>query len=183
MERHTLSLLVENKPGVLARIAGLFSARGYNIVSLVVAETENSTISRMTIVVEVPEARILEQIIKQLRRLINTISVVDLTNLDFLERELALVKIKCDGDIRQTLLPVLIQYSAEIIKYEDGQAIVEICADPKKVKGFLDELKPFGIVELMRTNKVAMLWSLKKSSRANLDVALQKIASKIVSAV
>lgn len=91
--KHTLSVLVENKFGVLARVAGLFSARGFNISSLAVGETQDPSISQMTIVVETPDVRILEQIIKQLHKLIDTISVVDLTKKDFVERELALVKV------------------------------------------------------------------------------------------
>ena len=91
--KHTISVLVENKPGVLARISGLFSARGFNIDSLAVGETEDPTVSRMTIVVDASDERVLEQIIKQLRKLIDTISVIDLTKKDFIHRELALVKI------------------------------------------------------------------------------------------
>jgi len=98
--KHTLSVLVENKFGVLARVAGLFSARGFNISSLAVGETQDPSISQMTIVVETPDIRILEQIIKQLRKLIDTISVVDLTKKDFVQRELALVKVNYNKKIR-----------------------------------------------------------------------------------
>jgi acetolactate synthase-1/3 small subunit len=101
--KHTLSVLVENKFGVLARVAGLFSARGFNISSLAVGETQDPSISQMTIVVETPDIRILEQIIKQLRKLIDTISVIDLTKKDFVQRELALVKVSYNKKIKSKI--------------------------------------------------------------------------------
>jgi acetolactate synthase-1/3 small subunit len=155
--KHTISVLVENKPGVLARISGLFSARGFNIDSLAVGETEDPTVSRMTIVVDAADERILEQIIKQLRKLIDTISVIDLTKKDFIHRELALVKISYTKENRTKINSLLHKFKdAELIETEKDTAILEICAESEKVKEFLNEVKVFGIKELMRTGRVAM---------------------------
>jgi acetolactate synthase-1/3 small subunit len=156
--RHTLSVLVENKFGVLARVAGLFSARGFNISSLAVGETQDPTISQMTIVVETPDPRILEQIIKQLRKLIDTISVTDLTKKDFVERELALVKIRYEKDVQNKVKTLLNKHKrfTRLIRHNDDEVIIEICATSEEVKGILASLKPYGIKELMRTGRVAI---------------------------
>ena len=156
--RHTLSVLVENKFGVLARVAGLFSARGFNISSLAVGETQDPSVSQMTIVVETPDVRILEQIVKQLRKLIDTISVVDLTKKDFVERELALVKINYGKSTRRKINALLNRHkqATRLIRHSNSKAIVEICATSDEVKDFLLNLKPFGIQELMRTGRVAI---------------------------
>jgi acetolactate synthase-1/3 small subunit len=156
--RHTLSVLVENKFGVLARVAGLFSARGFNISSLAVGETQDPSISQMTIVVETPDVRILEQIVKQLRKLIDTISVVDLTKKDFVERELALVKINYEKSARHKINALLNKHeqATRLIRKSNNKAIIEVCATSDQVKDFLLSLKPFGIQELMRTGRVAI---------------------------
>jgi acetolactate synthase-1/3 small subunit len=157
--RHTLSVLVENKFGVLARVAGLFSARGFNINSLAVGETQDPSISQMTIVVETPDVRILEQIVKQLRKLIDTISVVDLTKKDFVERELALVKVSYEKSARRKINTLLNKYkqATRLIRSSHNKAIIEVCATSDEVKDFLLHLKPFGIQELMRTGRVAIV--------------------------
>jgi len=155
--KHTISVLVENKPGVLARIAGLFSARGFNIDSLAVGITEDPSFSRMTIVVDAADARILEQIMKQLRRLIDTISVSDLTRKDFVERELALVSLEHDSKKKAKFLKVASTYGAEIVAGSKHCSVVEICADSKKVKDFFAHLAEFNIKEVARTGKIAVL--------------------------
>jgi len=157
--RHTLSVLVENKFGVLARVAGLFSARGFNISSLAVGETQDPSISQMTIVVETPDVRILEQIVKQLRKLIDTISVVDLTKKDFVERELALVKVSYEKSARRKINALLNKHkqATRLIRSSHNKAIIEVCATSDEVKDFLFHLKPFGIQELMRTGRVAIV--------------------------
>lgn len=156
--KHTISVLVENKFGVLARVAGLFSARGFNITSLAVGETQDPSISRMTIVVDAPDVRILEQIIKQLRRLIDTISVTDLTKKDFVERELALVKVDYGKTAQRKISSLLNKHerTTRLIRYSHTEAIIEICATSEEVSEFLISLKPYGIRELMRTGKVAI---------------------------
>lgn len=156
--KHTLSVLVENRFGVLARVAGLFSARGFNISSLAVGETQDPTISQMTIVVETPDVRILEQIIKQLHKLIDTISVIDLTKRNFVERELALVKINYEKEAKKKVDSVLKRHkqSTRLIRQGQTEAIIEICATSDEVKEFIINLKPYGIKELMRTGSVAI---------------------------
>ena len=157
--KHTLSVLVENKFGVLARVAGLFSARGFNISSLAVGETQDSSISQMTIVVETPDIRILEQIIKQLRKLIDTISVVDLTKKDFVQRELALVKVNYNKKIKSKIDTLLKRYknNTRLIRHSQTGAIIEVCATSEEVAELILHLKPYGIKELMRTGRVAIV--------------------------
>ncbi len=154
--KHTISILVENKPGVLARIAGLFSARGFNIDSLAVGETEDPNMSRMTIIADAADERILEQIIKQLRKLIDIISVSDLTKKGFIERELALIKINYESADKAKVEGLLKKYTANVIDTGNNKAIIEVCSTSNEVKELMEKLKPFGIKELMRTGRVAM---------------------------
>lgn len=154
--KHIISVLVDNKPGVLARVAGLFSARGYNICSLAVGETEDPTISRMTIVSEASDVRILEQIIKQLRKLIDTITVTDLTRKDFLERELLLLKVKYPKDAHKEVASLIHKSGARIVKHTQDFAVIELCATSEEVEELLKSLKHLDIIELMRTGKVAI---------------------------
>jgi acetolactate synthase-1/3 small subunit len=154
--KHIISVLVDNKPGVLARVAGLFSARGYNICSLAVGETEDPTISRMTIVSEAADIRILEQIIKQLRKLIDTITVTDLTRKEFLDRELVLVKVKFPSDQQRVITAAANKFNARIVKHTRDYAVFELCAASENVESFLKNLKQFEIIELMRTGRVAI---------------------------
>jgi len=154
--RHTISVLVENKFGVLARIAGLFSARGFNIDSLAVGETEDSTISRMTIVIDAPDERILEQIKKQLHKLIDVITVIDLTQKEFFERELILVKVSVDKSNKAKLDKLLNKYNAEILHEEKDSYIIEATLEQEKIKELLSELKKSGIKQLVRTGTAAI---------------------------
>ena len=154
--RHTLSLLVENKPGVLARIAGLFSARGYNIASLAVSETLDPTISYMTMVVEAQDEKILEQIKKQLNKLIDVITVTDFTKKEHVDRELVLVKIKYSAKDKSKLENLLSKYVAKIIQYKGDAAIIEAVGEQLQIKSLLESLEQFGIKELVRTGRVAI---------------------------
>ncbi|MFH1577679.1 MAG: acetolactate synthase small subunit [Candidatus Omnitrophota bacterium] len=157
--KHTLCVLVENKFGVLARVAGLFSARGFNINSLAVGETHDPSVSRMTIVVEASDVRILEQIIKQLRKLIDTISVLDLTKKDFVERELALIKVGYLKASQKEINALLKKHKdiTRLVRHSRTEAIIEVCAPSGQVNEFLLSLKPYRIQELMRTGKVAVI--------------------------
>lgn len=155
--RHTISALVENRFGVLARISGLFSARGYNIHSLAVAETQDPTISRITMVVDAEDERILEQIKKQLNKLIDVITVVDLTKKDYIERELMLVKVACDAKTKPQLEKIAKEYEAKIDESKSDFVIFEATLDQQTEKKFLDELSKFGIKELVRTGKIAIV--------------------------
>jgi acetolactate synthase I/III small subunit len=155
MHKFTLAVLVENKFGVLARIAGLFSARGFNIDSLAVAETEDPTMSRMTMVVDADE-KTLEQIKKQLNKLIDVVKVIDLTAKDYVERELVLIKVKIDAKTKDRVIETLDSLSAKVLDTGDGSVTVEEVGDAKKINATLELLKPFGILEIVRTGKIAI---------------------------
>jgi len=154
--RHTIQALVENRFGVLARIASLFSARGYNIDSLAVGETQDPTISCMTIVVNAEDERVLEQIKKQLRKLIDVITVIDLTRREYVDRELALVKVvKKEG--RKKILDKIFKLDyVKVLEEKEEYYILEICTDHNNLEEILKELKKAGIKELVRTGKIAM---------------------------
>ncbi|MFH1995428.1 MAG: acetolactate synthase small subunit [Candidatus Omnitrophota bacterium] len=154
--KHILSVLVENKPGVLARISGLFSARAYNIDSLAVGETEDPKTSRMTIVVDAADARILEQILKQLNRLIDTISVIDLTRKEHVERQLLIVKVAFSPAKKKTIAALVKKYGAEIISTKKDSCVIELCDHSNKVREFLGHIGEFGIKELSRTGRVVV---------------------------
>lgn len=152
--KHIISVLVENRFGVLAHISGLFSARGFNIDSLAVGETEDPTISRMTIVVEGDE-KILEQITKQLHRLIDVIRVIDLTKRDYIDRELLLFKIDA-GKNKEKITKILKSYKAKIIDEGDGKFTVEMAGSEKQVAKLLKELSAYDIKEMVRTGRIAV---------------------------
>lgn len=154
--KHTISVIVENKPGVLARIAGLFSARGYNIASLAVSETLDPTISYMTMVVEAEDERILEQIKKQLNKLIDVITVTDFTKKEHVERELILVKINYSPKEKTKLAAILKKYMAKIVLCKTDIAIIEAVGEQENIKQLLSALDKIGIKELIRTGKIAL---------------------------
>jgi len=152
--RHTLSVLVENKPGVLARVAGLFSGRGFNITSLTVGETEDPTTSRMTIVVTGDDI-ILEQVTKQLNKLVDVIKVYDFTGEAHLERELALIKVQAEVKERSEIIQLAEIFRAKIVDVSERTYTLEITGTADKVNAFIDLLRSFGIRELIRTGTVA----------------------------
>jgi len=156
--RHTISVLVENKFGVLARISGLFSARGYNIASLAVSETMDPAVSYMTIVVEAQDEKILEQIKKQLNKLIDVITVTDFTNKEHVDRELVLAKVVCSAKDKVKLEAALKKYVAKIIQHKGDIAIVEAVDEQEKIKGLLEALSKFGVKELVRTGRIAVAY-------------------------
>lgn len=155
IKQRTYSVLVENEPGVLSRIAGLFSARGYNIVSLAVGETLDPTVSRMTIVAEGTEL-VLEQINKQLNKLIPVISVKDLVHGDFVSRELLLVKIAKTDKAKKHLTDRWNVHNWQIIDESPEHFIVQVVGPTDETQQVLAELKPFDVVEISRTGRVAM---------------------------
>ena len=154
--RHTISVLVENKFGVLARVAGLFSARGYNIASLAVSETLDPTISYMTMVVEAEDEKVLEQIKKQLNKLIDVIIVTDFTKKSHVGRELMLVKIGYSSKDKSKLDGVLNKTCAKAVQCSDDTAIIEMMGDQDEVRELLNSLKQFGIKELVRSGRIAI---------------------------
>ena len=155
MSIHTLSVLVENKPGVLARIAGLFSRRGFNIDSLAVGPTEHPEISRMTIVVNVEESP-LEQVTKQLNKLIEVIKIVELEVREAIERELVLVKVKADVDTRSQVLDVVQLFKARVVDVATDAITLEVTGNSDKLADFLKVIEPFGIRELVQSGLVAI---------------------------
>jgi len=153
--KHTLSVLVENKPGVLARVAELFARRGFNIDSLAVGTTERPDISRMTIVVDVAEHS-LEQVRKQLHKLINVIEIVDLDPETSVARELVLAKVKVDKDSRSEVIEIVDIFRGNIVDVSPESIIVEVTGSSQKLQAFEDLVRPYGIKELVRTGKVAL---------------------------
>lgn len=158
--RHTLAVLVENHPGVLARVAGLFSRRGYNINSVAVGETEDPAVARMTIVVEADEVT-LEQITKQLHKLIDVLKISDITLDDSVGRELALIRVKADGVNRAQIIQIVEIFRANIVDVNDRSLMIEITGAEDKVEAMLQLLRPYGIMEIARTGKVAMVRGVK----------------------
>ncbi len=153
--RHTISVLVENKFGVLTRVAGLFSGRGYNIDTLNVAPTQDAELSRMTIVTHGDEAT-LDQIIKQLNKLVNVIAVHDFREGEYVDRELALVKVSVDAKTRAEVMQITDIFRAKIVDVQPKTLTVEITGNESKVEKFLNLMATFGIKDLTRTGKVAM---------------------------
>ncbi len=153
--RHTISVLVENKFGVLSRIAGLFSGRGFNIESLTVSPTHDQTMSKMTIVTSGDDA-VLEQIDKQLNKLVEVVKVTDLTGSGFAARELMLIKVKADSKIRSEVLQIAGIFRADIVHVGHDYLIMEVTGKTDKIDAFIELLDPFGIIELARTGKVAL---------------------------
>jgi len=156
--KHTISVLAENKPGVLARISGLFSARGYNIASLAVSETLDPTISYLTMVVEAEDEKILEQIKKQLNKLIDVITVTDFTKKEHINRELILVKVEYLAKGKAKLEGILNKYIAKIIQRKGDIAIIEAVDEQEKIRQLLQDLERFGIKELVRTGRIAIAY-------------------------
>ena len=155
MTRHTLSVLVENKPGVLARIAGLFSRRGFNIDSLAVGPTEHPEVSRMTIVVNV-ETSPLEQVTKQLNKLVEVIKVVELDSGYSVNRELLLVKVKADASSRGQVLELVQLFRAKVVDVAPDAVTIQIVGNQGKLEDFLRVLEPYGVRELVQSGVVAI---------------------------
>jgi acetolactate synthase-1/3 small subunit len=156
LKRHTISALVENHFGVLCRISGLFASRGFNIDSLSVGETEDPKISRMTIVVR-GDDRVLEQVVKQLNRLIDVIKVIDITNGPFVERELALIKVKSDPATRSEIIQIAEVFRANIVDVSTHSLTIEATGKVDKIAAIITMLTPYGITEMARTGNVALL--------------------------
>lgn len=153
--RHTISVLVENEFGVLSRISGLFSGRGFNIESLSVAETLDPSVSRMTIVTSGND-QIIEQILKQLNKLVSVIKVVDLTGTDTVDRELVLVKVNAENETKAEVLRLVDIFRAKIVDVAPRCYTIEMTGDEAKVNALLHLLRPIGIKEIVRTGRVAI---------------------------
>ena len=156
MSTHTLSVLVENKPGVLVRVAGLFSRRGFNIDSLAVGPTEHAEISRITIVVSVVEEAALEQVTKQLNKLINVLKIVELSDESSVQRELMLVKLKVDASTRAQVVTLVDMFRAHIVDVAPDSVTVEATGTSDKLEALVRLLEPFGVRETVQSGMVAL---------------------------
>lgn len=155
MTKHTLSVLVEDKPGVLARVAGLFSRRGFNIESLAVGPTEHPEVSRMTIVVAV-EDQPLEQVTKQLNKLVNVIKIVELVGESSVQRELLLVKVRADASVRSQVLETVQLFRAKVVDVSPEALTVEATGDTEKLDALLRMLEPYGVREMVQSGTIAI---------------------------
>jgi acetolactate synthase-1/3 small subunit len=155
MTTHTLSVLVENKPGVLARVASLFSRRGYNIDSLAVGPTEHHEVSRMTIAVNLDDQP-LEQVTKQLNKLVEVLKIVELEGPGAIERELALVKVKADAATRSQVLETVQLFRAKVVDVAVDAVTIEVTGNREKLEAMLRVLEPFGVKELVQSGMVAI---------------------------
>jgi len=154
--KHLLSVLVENNPGVLRKVAGLFSRRGYNIDSLVVSETEDNKVSRMTIAVH-GDDQILEQVMKQLAKLVDVIRVDDVTKKRTVSRQLLLVKVKANLENRVHIIQTMDVFKARITHIGEEHLIVEATGEGSKINAIIETLRPYGIIELVKTGLISML--------------------------
>jgi acetolactate synthase-1/3 small subunit len=168
MSRHTLSVLVEDKPAVLTRVAALFARRGFNIHSLAVGPTENAEVSRITVVVDV-EALPLEQVTKQLNKLINVLKVVELDPASSVQRELLLVKVRADATTRPQVLDVVGMFRAHVVDVAPEALTIEAIGVPEKNEALLRVLEPFGVREIVQSGVVAV----SRGSRSIADRALR----------
>ena len=157
--RHVLSALVQNVPGVLAHISGMLASRGFNIDSLAVGETENPNLSRMTFVV-VGDDRVLEQVGKQLEKIVTVVQVLDVSSKDFVERDLLLIKVQAPaGRVRTEIRELADIFRGKIVDVGPEEVMIEISGRENKVQAFIDRVRPYGITELVRTGRIAMVRS------------------------
>ena len=157
--RHVLSALVQNVPGVLAHISGMLASRGYNIDSLAVGETDVSDLSRLTFVV-VGDDSVLEQVRKQLEKIVTVVKVTDVSASDFVERDLLLMKVQAPSGSSRTAIHELVSiFRGKIVDVGSEEVMVEISGRESKVRAFIDRMRPFGIIDLVRTGRIAMVRS------------------------
>jgi acetolactate synthase-1/3 small subunit len=159
-QKHTIGVLVENQPGVLSRVTGLFSGRGFNIESLTVAETNEPGLSRITLVTT-GDQHILEQITKQLNKLINVIKVIDFRDIEFVNREMALIKVRAEPETRAEVLRISDIFRAKVVDVSPHFYTIEVTGEEGKISAILELLQQFGVTELARTGKAALARSKK----------------------
>lgn len=175
--QRVLSVLVENESGVLTRIAGLFSRRGFNIESLTVGPTDNPNYARMTITVDAYDVDVVEQITKQLHKLINVIRITDLTESSFVDRELALMKVTATQTTRAEIIQIADLFRARIVDVAEDTLIVEITGDQGKINAIVQLLNKFGIKEIARTGRVALSRGAKADTMIPQRVPLRMVTS------
>jgi acetolactate synthase-1/3 small subunit len=175
MQKHTIAVLVENQFGVLCRVAGLFSARGFNIDSLTVGETQDPTVSRMTVVARGDE-RVVQQITRQLDKLIDVISIEILSPHDTIDRELVMIKVASDASNRNDLMGVVNNFRGKIVDVQEDSMTIEATGTEAKIDAMLELLKSFGLLEVVRTGKIAIS---RKTSLATPEASVvEKVAAK-----
>ena len=164
--RHVLSALVQNQPGVLAHISGMLASRGFNIDSLAVGETEDPHLSRMTFVVNGDDA-VLEQVRKQLDKIVTVVRVIDISSMDFVERDLMLIKVKARPEQRVEVSYLVEMFRGRVVDVSLTDLMIEISGQESKIEAFIDLMRPFGIVELARSGRIALV----RGSRLGSDLA------------
>jgi acetolactate synthase I/III small subunit len=176
--RHVLSALVQNVPGVLAHVSGMLASRGYNIDSLAVGETEDPNLSRMTFVV-VGDDRVLEQVRKQLEKIVTVVRVDDISSQDHVERDLMLLKVQATNGTRSEIRELVDIFRGRIVDVGEDEVMIEISGRENKVEAFIERMRPFGITELVRTGRIAMVRSdaLKAVATKSTEGTLHKIVS------
>ncbi len=177
--RHVLSALVQNQPGVLAHISGMLASRGFNIDSLAVGETEDPHLSRVTFVV-MGDDRVLEQVRKQLEKIVTVVRVIDISREDFVERDLMLLRVDAPPQRRSEILGLLQVFRGRVVDVGSDQIMIEISGQEKKIEAFIELMRPFGIRELARTGRIALVRSSTASAR---QAAAEQPAETIVGPV
>ena len=170
--RHVLSALVQNQPGVLAHVSGMLASRGFNIDSLAVGETENPKISHMTFVV-MGDNRVLEQVRKQLEKIVTVVKVQDISGEDYVERDLMLVKVKCTPSGRGEIRELVEMFRGRVVDVGPDELMVEISGQERKIEAFIKLVRPYGIKELVRSGRIAMVRGVcrQKERQANEDAS------------
>jgi acetolactate synthase-1/3 small subunit len=167
--RHVLSALVQNQPGVLAHVSGMLASRGFNIDSLAVGETEDVQLSRITFVV-MGDDRVLEQVRKQLEKIVTVVKVLDISREDYVERDLMLIKIDAAADVRSEILGLVEVFRGRVVDISTDQMMIEVSGQEKKIVAFIDAVRPYGIRELARTGRIALV---RGSSPARSEAAAE----------
>ncbi len=154
--RHVLSALVQNQPGVLAQVSGMFSSRGFNIESLAVGETETADLSRITVVVK-GDDRVLEQVRKQLEKIVTVVRVQDVSQFEHVERDLILIRIRATPEHRPELMSLFEIFRARVVDVTPQELMIELSGQEKKIQAFIDAVLPYGILEMARTGRIALI--------------------------
>jgi len=154
--RHVLSALVQNQPGVLAQVSGMFASRGFNIESLAVGETDKPEFSRITVVVK-GDDRVLDQVRKQLEKIVTVVKVQDISHHEHVERDLILIKIRATPDCRPELMTLFEIFRARVVDVAPTELMAELSGQEKKIQAFIDAVRPYGIVEMARTGRIALI--------------------------
>ena len=176
--RHVLSAVVQNVPGVLAHVSGMLASRGYNIDSLAVGETQDPNLSRMTFVV-VGDDRILDQVRKQLEKIVTVVKVDDISSRDFVERDLMLLKVDAPPGSKRSEIRELVEiFRARIVDVGPEELMIEISGRESKIEAFIQRMRPYGILELVRTGRIAMVRGKNRQPKTEEEAAAQDVGAR-----